>query len=417
MKAALPRPATRLVATIATGAAHARALRRRAPGHRTLRWLLLLGVTLRLPAADPSPAASNVTGADYPRVGADSSVIVRLRAPEAKAVKLEGGAGLVNAPLEMTRDTNGIWTVTTPPAVPGFHYYWFNVDGVRVNDAGSYSYFGYGRETGGIEIPEARADFYAPKPGVPHGDVRAHAYLSQITGKWRRAFVYTPPAYEQNPQQRYPVLYLQHGAGENERGWIDQGRAHFILDNLIAAGAAKPMILVVDTGYATSARAAAETNQPGRFNPLGGTAAFEEVMLQDIIPTIDRDYRTLARRESRAMAGLSMGAMQTLAITLRHLDQFAWIGAMSNPPRQGFDVATAYDGAFKDAAAFNQKVKLFWFGAGTAETWFHTGAAAMHDALEKAGVRHVFYSSPGTDHEWQTWRRSLLDLAPRLFRD
>jgi enterochelin esterase-like enzyme len=291
------------------------------------------------------------------------------------------------------------------------------LDGVRVNDPTSYSYFGYGRETGGIDIPEAGVDFYSAQQGVPHGEVRARWYFSKITGKWRRAFVYTPPGYDQDRRRRYPVLYLQHGAGENERGWIEQGRANFILDNLIAARRARPMILVVDTGYATHARATTNANEPGASSPMRGTAAFEEVMLQETIPMIDANFRTLARREQRAMAGLSMGGMQTLNLTLRHLDQFAWMGGMSSPPRQGFDVARAYDGVFHDAAAFNKKVKLLWIGAGTAETRFHASARAMHEALDKAGIRHVFYSSPGTDHEWQTWRRSLHDFAPRLFQD
>ena len=379
--------------------------------------VFLLCALSRVGAADFAPAPSNVPGADYPRIGSDLSVTFRLKAPEAKAVKLEGGAGLARAPLEMSRGADGGWTVTTAPAVPGFHYYWFYVDGLRVNDAASYSFFGYGRETSGIDIPEAGVDFYAPKEDVVHGDVRAHWYFSKLTGQWRRAFVYTPTGYDQSSRARYPVLYLLHGAGENERGWFEQGRANFILDNLIAAQRAKPMILVVDTGYAAYASAGATTNQPGPGNPMRGTAAFEEVMLRELIPTIDAHYRTLAEREQRAMAGLSMGGMQTLQLTLRHLDQFAWIGAMSSPPRQGFNVATAYDGVFRDAAAFNQQVKLFWFGAGTAEASFHAGAGALDEALDKAGIKHVFFSSAGTDHEWQTWRRSLYDFAPRLFKE
>jgi enterochelin esterase-like enzyme len=364
----------------------------------------------RLSGADATPAPGNVAGAEYPRINPDLGVTFRLKATEAKQVKLEGGAGLVKEPLAMARGDDGVWTVTTPPAVPGFHYYWFNVDGVRVNDAASYSYFGYGRESSGIDIPEAGVDFYSAKD-VPHGSVRAHWYLSKITGKWRRAFVYTPPDYDRNTRTRYPVLYLQHGAGENERGWIDQGRANFILDNLIASKRAKPMILVVDTGYATTANAS-PTNSPMR-----ATAAFEDVILKEIIPVIDASFRTLAKREQRAMAGLSMGGMQTLNITLRHLDQFAWIGAMSSPPRDGFSIETAYEGVFRDAAAFNKKVKLLWLGAGTAESRFHTSSLAVHEALDKAGVKNVFFSSAGTDHEWQTWRRSLHDFAPRLFRD
>lgn len=364
-------------------------------------------------AADPIPAPGNVPGSEYPRIGADLSVTFQLQAPEAKMVKLEGGAGLVKEPTAMTRGEDGVWTLTTPPAVPGFHYYWFNVDGVRVNDAGTYSYFGYGRETSGVDVPDPEGEFYAAKPDVPHGAVRIHWYLSKLTSQWRRAFVYTPPDYDGNQAARFPVLYLQHGAGENERGWIEQGRANFILDNLIHSGAAKPMIVVVDTGYASYP--ATTTNSPPADNRGRATAAFAEVMLKEIIPTIDATFRTITNRESRAMAGLSMGGGQTLNLTLRNLDRFAWIGVMSGAPRQGFDVATAYDGAFKDPTAFGQKVKLLWFGAGTAETRFHESALAMHEALKSAGISNVFYSSPGTDHEWQTWRRSLRDLASRLF--
>jgi enterochelin esterase family protein len=370
---------------------------------------LLSGCLQAQAAAGSTPASSNVGNAEYPRIAADLRVTFRLKAPNATQVKLEGGTGLVKEPLGMTRDDAGVWSVTTPPAVPGFHYYWFTVDGLRVNDPASYAWFGWGRETSGIEVPEAGADYYAPRQDVPHGTVRAQWYHSKITGQWRRAFVYTPPGYDES-RARYPVLYLQHGAGENERGWMEQGRANFILDNLIAAKKATPMILVVDTGYASYAGTAVGTNRSA------ATAAFEEVMIKELIPTIDATFRTKTAREYRAMAGLSMGSGQTLNITLRHLDTFAWIGAMSGPPRQNFDVTTSYDGVFRDAAVFNKKVKLLWFGAGTAEERIHASAVAVHEALDRAGIRNVFYSSPGTDHEWQTWRRSLHEFAPRLFQ-
>jgi enterochelin esterase family protein len=370
-------------------------------------------------ATDSTPAPSNLPGAEYPRIGSDLTVTFRFRAPEAKVVKLEGGAGLVKEPAELARGAEGVWTLTTAPAVPGFHYYWFNVDGVRVNDASSHAYFGYGRECSGIDIPEPGADYYAARPEIPHGEVRSHWYYSKLTGRWRRAHVYTPPGYD-TTRTRYPVLYLQHGAGENERGWIEQGRANLILDNLIAAKQARPMLLVIDTGYAAYA-----TNATGTFATAGSTnmsnrtasatAAFEEVMLKEIIPMIDVTYRTKPDRLHRAMAGLSMGSMQTLNLTLRHLEQFAWIGGMSGPPRTGFEVATAYDGVFRDAAAFNKKVRLLWLGAGTAEARFHASTVNVHESLERAGIKNVFYSSAGTDHEWQTWRRSLHDFAPRLF--
>jgi len=373
--------------------------------------ILLSGILPSLAALEGVPATSNVGSAEYPRIASDLRVTFRLKAPNAKQVKLEGGAGLVKEPVEMTRGEDGTWSVTTPPAVPGFHYYWFMVDGLRVNDPSSYAWFGWARETSGIEVPEAGVDFYDAKSDVPHGEVRERWYHSKITGKWRRTHVYTPPDYDRAARTRYPVLYLQHGAGENERGWAEQGRANFILDNLIASGRAKPMILVVDTGYAAFAGTSTGTNR------AAPTAAFEQVMVTELIPMIDATYRTLADRKNRAMAGLSMGSGQTLNVTLRHLDQFAWIGAMSGPPRQGFDVKTAYDGVFSDATAFNEKVKLLWFSAGTAEERFHSSTVAIHEALKQAGIKSVFYSSPGTDHEWQTWRRSLHDFAPRLFRD
>lgn len=366
-------------------------------------------------AQDAAPASSNVGNAEYPKIASDLSVTFRLKAPEAKKVQVRGGAGLVAANgLDLTKSEDGVWLGTTAPAVPGFHYYWFVVDGLSVNDPSSYSYFGYGHETSGIEVPEKGVDFYDARESVPHGEVRAHWYHSKITGKWRRAHVYTPPGYEKDSQARFPVLYLQHGAGENERGWIEQGHANFILDNLIASGKARPMILVIDTGYAARPGAGVAQTPPSRTS--GPTGAFEDVMITELIPAIDSTYRTLSDAEHRAMAGLSMGSGQTLQITLKHLDKFAWIGAMSGPARN-FEVKTSYDGVLADAGAFNKKVKLLWLGAGTAETQVFNNTTAMHEALDMAGIKNFFYPSPGTDHEWQTWRRSLHDFAPRLFHD
>jgi enterochelin esterase-like enzyme len=367
------------------------------------------------PAPDDSkPASSNVLNAAYPRVHPDGRVTFRLVAPAAQKVQLQpGGAdnGLGKGPLDMLRDEKGSWTVTVPPAVPGFHYYWFLVDGIIVNDTGSETYFGWGRQSSGIEVPEKGGDFYEPAD-VPHGDVRVKWYRSKTTGAWRRAYVYTPPDYDRQRDARYPVLYLQHGAGENETGWTKQGRANLILDNLIAAGKAKPMIVVMETGYAT---------KPGATPVQGPTGAatipnaFEEVVVKDLIPTIDGSFRTLANRDNRAMAGLSMGGGQTMQITSANLDLFAWIGSFSAPMRN-FDPKTSMNGVLSDPAAFNKRVRLFWIGAGTGEVSFHEAATKLHGQLDAAGIKHVFYESAGTSHEWQTWRRSLNDFAPRLFR-
>lgn len=363
------------------------------------------------------PASTNVRGAAYPRVHADLRVTFSFKAVDAKKVQLQPGGddnGLGKGPIDMTRGQDGTWTVTTPPAVAGFHYYWFLVDGVIVNDPGSETFFGYARESSGVDVPEKGVDFYSVKE-VPHGDVRVHWYYAKTTAAWRRAYVYTPPGYDGNPQTRYPVLYLQHGSGEDERGWTNQGRANFILDNLIAERKAAPMIVVMEQGYAAKAGAAASP-APAGGRGGGQNSAFEEVVINDLIPAIDTTYRTMPDREHRAMAGLSMGGGQALQITLTHLDQFAWIGSFSSPLRAGMDLKTAYNGAFADAAAFSKKVHLLWFGAGTAEERMHQPALEMHQALEKAGIQNVFYESPGTSHEWHTWRRDLHEFAPLLFR-
>jgi enterochelin esterase family protein len=378
------------------------------------------------------PAISNVPGAQAPRIHSDRRITFTLKAPDATNLQVAGGDGLGMGPFAMTKGTDGTWSVTTPPSVPGFHYYWFVLNGVAVNDPASETYFGYGKETSGIEVPEAGADYYAIQ-NVPHGEVRAKWYLSKTTGEWRRAFVYTPPGYDEHPTARYPVLILQHGSGEDETGWTRQGRAQFILDNLIAAGKARPMIVVMDRGYAQRA---------GTPSPAGGSSAwlqdlrvaftsFEDVVIRDLIPTIDASYRTIPDREHRAMAGLSMGGMQTLFITLQHLDLFSYIGSFSGPilpnlnvgkltvdhKPEPFDVKTAYGGAFADPQAFNRRVRLLWLGVGSAEPeQFRSGIGGAVEALRKAGVRLEYFESSGTAHEWQTWRRDLNDFAPRLFR-
>jgi len=371
---------------------------------------------------DSQPASSNVPGAEYPRIHSDLRVTFRLHAPQARQVQVHVGKD-----YEMTRDADGYWTVTTPPLVPGFHYYWFVLDGARVCDPGSETFFGYGRQTSGIEVPEAGVDFYYPKD-VPHGEIRQRWYFSKITGAWRRVFVYTPPDYDTNPSARYPVLYLQHGAGEDERAWVIQGRVNHIMDNLIAEKKARPMIVVLANGYARkpgqqqsgslagAAGAGGKPSEPGRvFDVL------EEVFIQELIPMIDATYRTLPDRENRAIAGLSMGGAQAFFIALRNLDKFAWIGGFSgagggfsgSPP----DIKTMHNGVMADAAAFNSKVRLVWIGIGTAEgERFYNSVKGFRDALEQAGIKTVFYESPGTAHEWQTWRRCLSQFAPRLFQ-
>jgi enterochelin esterase family protein len=371
---------------------------------------------------DSISATSNVPGTEYPKINPDLSVTFRIHAPKAQKMQIDLGKR-----YDMERDTNGDWSVTTGPQVPGFHYYWLVVDGVSVCDPASETFYGVGKETSGVEIPEKGVDFYDEKD-VPHGEIREHWYFSKTTGAWRRIFVYTPPGYDKN-KMRYPVLYLQHGGGEDERGWPNQGRVNFIMDNLIAEKQAKPMVIVMENGMATRAGEAAQVlpfgggPRTGSTNHFGFIGVFEDVMINDLIPMIDSTYRTIPDRNHRAMAGLSMGGMEAFQVTLHHLDKFAYIGGFSGaggrfgpPGAAPLDLKESYGGVFNNAAAFNKKAKLVWVGVGTAEPkMMHDGIIAFHEALEKGGIKHVFYESPGTAHEWQTWRRDLKEFAPLLF--
>ena len=310
----------------------------------------------------------------------------------------------------MAKTAGGVWTVVTDPLAPGFHYYSITVDGVTVSDPASDSYFGVGRMSSGIEVPSPGEDFYLPKD-VPHGDIRAHSYFSGTTGRIRRCFVYTPAGYDTNLTNRYPVLYLQHGMGEDARSWPDQGRAGFILDNLIAAGKATPMIVVMDGGGITPG-AMTGPRKDGR--PMFWDK-FAEVLITDIIPMIDSTYRTIPDREHRAMAGLSLGGTQTMEITQSHLDDFAYVGVFSAP--FGFPkIPEGFRGLLGDPVAFARQIKVFFISYGSDADLAARGSEAFHKALATAGIKHVFYVSPGTAHEWLTWRRSLYQFAPLLFR-
>lgn len=377
---------------------------------------LLVGSPARAQSDDGfGPASTNAPGQEYPQVDAEGRAMFRVYAPEADEVQVS-----VGDEHDMTRESSGYWTVTTPPLPPGFHYYWLIIDGAMVADPNSESFFGVSHMLSAIEVPAPDDDFYQPT-NVPHGEVREKWYHSEVMDAWRRAYVYTPPGYDEDTATRYPVLYLQHGAGEDERGWATQGHMNFILDNLIAEGEAEPMIVVMDNGggsglFASWGHRPAEEGGAPRRPPGGGPAQFfEQVLLTEIIPMIDRSYRTIPDREHRAMAGLSMGAGQTMQIGLTHLDTFAYLGAFSGGGPRGGDLNTAYDGVFADAPALNQKLKVFFLSIGMTENVER--ARQFHQALEEAGVRHVYYESPGTAHEWHTWRRSLHEFAPLLFRD
>ncbi|NLA48552.1 MAG: esterase [Bacteroidales bacterium] len=365
---------------------------------------------------DFKPASSNQQNKQYPQVNSERRVKAGIIAPQAQKVQLDIGGRR----YDLTKDEEGLWTGISDPQDEGFHYYQLNIDGAQVPDPGSLFFYGASRWGSGIEIPAKDQDFYALK-NVPHGQLREQLYFSELTEAWRRCFVYTPPDYDKKPDVRYPVLYLQHGSGEDETGWAVQGKANLILDNLIADKKAVPMIIVIDKGYATIPSQATVQKAGPPARDAGGISAFEQVLIKEIIPMIDSEYRTLSDREHRAMAGLSMGANQTIQITMNNLNMFSYIGGFSGtsnyPSTEPIDPATFSNGKFKDGAALNRQIKLFWLGLGTKEpNPFPGSVAAFRNMLEKAGVRYVYYESPGTAHEWLTWRRDLFQFAQLLFK-
>ncbi len=385
---------------------------------------LLSSVCWGQESGDFQPATTNVWGAEYPRVDSSGRVQLRVKAPDATNVRVNFWSG---PKVEMQKQADGVWTVTTTALVPGLHYYMFVIDGAEVADLGSHSFFGGGKHASAVEVPEPNSTYYSIQ-AVPHGQVQEIWYQSNVTGTWRHALVYLPPAYEVQPKTRFPVLYLQHGGGEDETGWIRQGRANFILDNLLAAKGCRPMVVVMAYGYA---RRAGQSNPDLTGKPLGSpemlkamqdmTSAFEDDVVQALIPYIDRTFRTLRDRDHRAMAGLSMGGMQTFQVSFNHLDLFSYIGGFSGAGgmlgNRKLDPKTDYKGAFADPVSFAKRVHLLWLGVGTKEPErMRTGIQNLHNSLQAANIPHIYYESPGTDHEWQTWRRDLKDFASRLFQ-
>jgi enterochelin esterase-like enzyme len=384
------------------------------------------GVQTEPVVEDFQPARSNQPGRQYPQVNSQRRARFRIVAPQAQSVRVPEWGG-----ISLTKGEDGAWVGTTRPLDEGFHYYRINIDGADVPDPGSKFFYGANRWGSAIEIPAHDEQFYAVK-NVPHGHLRENLYFSKSTNATRRCFVYTPPDYEKNSSTRYPVLYLQHGAGEDETGWGNQGRTNLIMDNLIAEGKAQPLIIVMDNGGnigggarrggppAPSGAGAAPAPAPGASDgqkgrggapgrPAFNFSAFAQILTDELIPFIDANYRTLSDQAHRGMAGLSMGGFQTRQITLANLDKFSHIGIFS-----GGSIA-ADDPALADPAAFKQKVKVLFVSYGSKENT--ATAKANHEALEKLGVKNIFYVSPDTAHEWQSWRRSLHEFAPLLFRD
>ena len=344
-----------------------------------------------------------------PEIDTENRVTFRVYAPKAKEVKiinLSDEMAMGAAEYNLTKGDDGVWWVRSNPCRPGYHYYQLYIDGFKGADPESQSYFGWGRWTSGLEIPSPTITFYQAKNN-PKGDVIIHWYFSEITQAMRKCLVYTPPYYRKDLSERYPVLYLQHGAGESELGWTMQGKMNFILDNLLAEGKAKDMIVVMDNGYAASPHAENKA-RPSRDDNL-----FEEVVIKELIPEIDGNFRTLTSKDNRAIAGLSMGAGQAMSIGLAHLELFSAVGAFSGGVRN-FNQETSFSGVFKDVQKLNEDLKLFWIGCGYLDGGFEN-IQQFHNDLTDLGVNHVWHEMDGS-HEWQVWRHHLYEFAQRVFK-
>lgn len=353
----------------------------------------------------------------FPKIHDDGRLWFRYEAPSTAQTVTLRYRGVEH---EMTKDAEGRWNAVLTDSEPGFQAYHFEVDGVSVMDPGVRPYFVNGYVSV-VDYPAPEEDYYSLKP-VPHGDVREHWFYSEVTESWRRMFVYTPPGYEKNPGTRYPVLYLQHGGGELESEWAHAGRANFILDNLIAAGKARPMMIVMNLGFVT--RANQGDAAPVRGYQPGYAAAFEEMLLKEVIPDIDATYRTMTDSKHRAMAGLSMGGGQTFYVGLGNTNVFGSVGVFSSGlfggiggPGMGgarpFDAEAQIPGLLTEARSFNEALDLFYICVGEQDPRIEPTKKAV-TTLRENGLEVEFASFPG-GHEWQVWRRSLHDFAQRLF--
>ena len=384
---------------------------------------------------DFKPSSVNQPDKQYPQVNSEGRVRVSILAPHSGRVQLDIGG----KKYDLKKDTAGVWTGESAPQDEGFHYYQLNMDGASVPDPGSLYFYGASRWGSGIEIPAKDQDFYALKD-VPHGQLRENQYFSKTTKSVRRVYIYTPPGYDKDTKKRYPVLYLQHGMGENETGWGNQGHTNLIMDNLIAEGKAIPFIIVMENSSVNFPRGArpgtapaqaapqgapagnANAPRPGAGGPpMGGfnfAAQFERILIDDLIPYVESNFRVIADQSHRAMAGLSMGGMQTRLITLANTDKFSQIGMFSGGSISMDDV--------NKAAGFKEKVKLLFVSYGSRELenrkMFTSGPfggdpQVNSDALKAAGMNVHFYVSPLTAHEWQSWRRSLHEFALLVFKN
>ena len=357
--------------------------------------------------ADAVTGEYTIPGNDFPKVDSQRRAYFRIQAPQAKKIIVD----ICSKQYEMQPQGNGVFMAVTDPLPVGFHYYFMNIDGVNFIDPASETFFGCNRESGGLEVPEGpEGDYYRPQQGVPAGCVRSIHYYSNEQKTWRHAMVYTPAEYDQKQgfKKRYPVLYLQHGMGEGETSWTLQGKMQHIMDNAIASGEAVPMIVVMESGD-IKAPFGGGNNRQG-MSDYG--ASFYPVLLNDLIPYIDANFRTKTDRDNRAMAGLSWGGHQTFDIVFNNMDKFAWLGTFSGAIF-GLDLKTAYNGVFTNADEFNKKIHYMYMNWGS-EDFIKSGDIVK--GLQEMGIKVEGKQSEGTAHEFLTWRRGLHEFIPHLFK-
>lgn len=347
------------------------------------------------------PASTNVRSAKYPQILPDNRVVFRIKAPDAQKVQID----LVKK-YDLQKDTGGYWQVITDSVGEGFHYYSLLIDGVALADPASETFYGMGRMASGIEIPFAGGDYYALND-VPHGDVRIKKYYSKVTNSWRQFYIYTPPGYDVHTNENYPVLYILHGGGEDERGWAAQGKTDLILDNLIAAKKAEPMLVVMP-----------DANVGGSAFEESGLKRFETELKEVIIPFVEKNYRTKTDARSRALAGLSMGGIHTLYSGIKNSDLFSYLGVLSSGwimPSQNSVASAQYEFMKNNTARINNNLKQFWIAMGGKEDIAYKNCQNMLSKFDELNIKYTYYEYPG-GHTWPVWRNNLYHLAPLLFK-
>ncbi len=363
-------------------------------------FFLICAVSFGAAAQSLKPAITNIRGAKYPQITTDSRAVFKVKAPDVQKLQLDLGKK-----YDMVKNSEGVWEVTTDSLTEGFHYYSLIVDGMAVCDPAGETFYGMSRMASGIEVPFVGDGYYAEK-NVPHGDIRIKRYFSKVTNSWRNFYLYTPAGYDQNTKEKYPVLYIMHGGGEDQRGWATQGKTDLILDNLIAEKKAVPMLVVMVDG-----------NIPSSGFGMEALNAFENELKQSVIPFVENNYRVKADSKNRALAGLSMGGLQTLHAGVRNTDLFAYLGVFSSGWWSNNNELSGpqYDFMKKNSTTINKNLKQFWIAMGGKEDIAWQNCQTMMGKFDEMNIKYTYSEYPG-GHAWPVWRNNLFNFSQLLFK-